>query len=522
MSTHVDILATELVAAGVTHAFGVAGSGSSYALIGALGECGVVYQPVGHEAAAAMMAGAACRAGDVRAAAITIKGPGFANLVPGIVSNHYEQRPAITVSEAYAPDAPPSAQHKRMDHAGALAATAKGAAYAGGNPEPLRNVIELARTETPGPVHVELCAAAVDQPHRDFSAAAGDPVATGTVDAVLDRIASAKRPALLLGSVVTRRVSGVDWAAVGVPVATTAAAKGAIDETSPAAAGVATGERGELSPETAVLARADLIIGVGLRSREMVRSAPLPVPTVIVDVFGGAAHAGFDADMVAVVENLESATGRIVEALRAVAPWGGELVAARNAAIHKRLSDSWLPYAVFQSVTRHAPEAVLVLDTGLFSIVGECAWPARRPELFCGSSVGRFMGTGIPTALGISLVERRLVVAVIGDGGARPYLPELRIAATENLPLLVVVMADGRFGTIAQADPAGRLMDPALGTGDLSWEKLGEGFGLEAVVARSPEQADAAMASWAARPRPLLLEARFDPSAYVAMVGGLR
>src|SRR3989344_2101615 len=113
---HIAKLAEALSEQKIKWAFGVTGGGASLELITALNEKGIKYYPVAHEAAAVMMAGACSKDGITRAAAITIKGPGFANALPGILSNNYEARPAITISEAYSPATPAHKTHKRLDH----------------------------------------------------------------------------------------------------------------------------------------------------------------------------------------------------------------------------------------------------------------------------------------------------------------------------------------------------------------------------------------------------------------------
>ncbi len=61
MSDVMKDLAQLLKEQGVEHAFGVTGSGNSWNLIDHLENCGVKYHPVAHEAAGALMAGAATR-----------------------------------------------------------------------------------------------------------------------------------------------------------------------------------------------------------------------------------------------------------------------------------------------------------------------------------------------------------------------------------------------------------------------------------------------------------------------------
>ena len=86
MIERIELLATLLVENGLRYVFGVTGSGSSLRLITELETRGVPYYPAAHEASAALMAGAVTRASGQLSASVSIKGPGLANMVPGIVS----------------------------------------------------------------------------------------------------------------------------------------------------------------------------------------------------------------------------------------------------------------------------------------------------------------------------------------------------------------------------------------------------------------------------------------------------
>ena len=88
-------LADALVERGLRHAFGVTGSGASMALIMGLESRGVAYHGVAHEAAAAIMAGTVASTSGRPSVSISIKGPGLANMLPGVAFNHFEGNPAL-------------------------------------------------------------------------------------------------------------------------------------------------------------------------------------------------------------------------------------------------------------------------------------------------------------------------------------------------------------------------------------------------------------------------------------------
>lgn len=524
-SDHIAQLAGQLKTHGVEKAFGVVGSGPSLRLVLTLESAGVRYYPVAHEAAAALMAGACCRFGLTRGAAITIKGPGFVNLLPAMLSNLYENRPALTISEAYPPDTPRSRAHKRAEHQILSSSLVKGFAFWDGEAGTSSALLRLAADEVAGPVHLELAA----KPVSGISVANRPcppprPVDEALLEKVIQNIRLSQRPALVLGSPAWRRLPGIRWDKAGVPVCTTAAGKGAVDETSPVAGGVVTGEIKELSPETVVLDHADLIIGIGLRNTEVILAQPYAAPLILLDFIDGDLHQGFETVLSLIATDLHAAVDQLLVEL-ARRSWGEAVIAERASRLSEALlSGKWLPAPVFQLLQAAlGPEAVLVLDTGLFCTIGETVWRSTSPRTFCGSSVGRFMGTALPTAIGVALSESAgPVVAVCGDGGLRPYLPEIRLAVEHQLPLLLVLMTDGRYGTIAAGAPPGAKDHPALMIQNPHWWPVLAAMGCAARPVASLAELDRALGEWNFRQGPLFLEMAFDPQLYQTMTEKLR
>ncbi len=476
---HITCLAEGIVEGGIEYAFGVTGSGPSLTLIRALEERGVAYYPVSHEAAAVMMAGACCRYGATKAAAIGIKGPGFANFVPGILSNLYEGRPALTITEAYSPSAPVFAKHKRLDHRSVCSTIVKGAEFVDAAGEALRKLLSKACKEYPGPVHLDLCPQPVDTCSEYTEQLSGDAsTQEAELGQILYLIEKASCPAVILGSMVTRRLKPGIVDRLKVPVFTTASAKGAMDENGLYAGGVITGVGKEISPEKLVLGKADLVVAVGLRNNEVVQARFLPARAVLLDVIGEDRHEGFDAEARFLAPDISFAIELVISALQDK-EWGAEEISLLRKAEEQELHiDQWLPPCVFLHVQQRVHDPLLVLDTGLFCTVGEIVWRVSRPENFCGSSNGRFMGTAIPTAIGAALSSPgKTVVCVVGDGGVGPYVAEIKLAVQMKLPVLFVLMSDGLYGTIARSGAHDGLRANAFTIKDPVWWRAVESMG---------------------------------------------
>lgn len=515
--------ADAVAAAGLIRAFGITGSGASLGLIDRLMQHGIEYVPVMHEASAALMAGAAGNDGSPGACAITIRGPGFINLAPGLLSNLYEGRACLTLSESLGSTAPRHRQHKRLDQEAASRQLVKAYATCDERAENVDWLLRHARSEYPGPVHMDIGPGPemLRQVFQEPSFTV-DP-AKDMLQGVLDQIDSSSRPALVLGSLVKRCPPELGWSSLRLPVLTTAAGKGAVDEASEWAGGVITGEVKALSPETTILAHADLVVGIGLRNTEMVKAAPFGCPLVIVDSVRGH-DAGFGAAHSLLGVNITEAVPGILQALQAKS-WGAEHVRVAREKVREAVSNgSWTPGHAFRVLSEHrAVNATLVPDTGFFCTIAETVWPASTPASFHGSSVGRFMGLSIPSAMGVAIADpQRTIYCCFGDGGVAPYIGELPLAVERKLPILFVFFTDGRYGSVASFAPSSPGLDRVYTFQGRHWIDVFSAMGLDVHRANSPERMACVLSDWDRSRGPAFLELRFDPDSYAQAALPLR
>lgn len=528
IKNHINEFAQNLAQAGIRYAFGVAGGGASLELITALVDKGISFYPVAHEAAGALMAGACCRRGKPEAIAISIKGPGFANLLPGIISNYFENRSAITVSEAFGPATPSSQMHKRLTHRDLVAPLVKGCGVVSGDEAAVKSSLRIASEEIPGPIHFDLYNEPAEEPFLQFNAKANILSLASDTDVrkLLSLIQNSRHPAVILGSLAVRRLSEIKWGDLKIPTVTTAAAKGCLDENTPFASGVITGEIKELSPETAILKKADLIIAFGLRNTEMVRPVKFDAPLAIIDTIQQNLFEGFDAEAVLIVSDIKSAAQQILDALRTKV-WGEEAIASYRQALDKELfSEKWMPAAIFQHFNNRLDSGeTLVLDTGLFCTIGETIWKAAAPENFIGNSNSRFMGVSVPTAIGTAISNpSKKIICVAGDGGIRPYIAEIKLAVEAKLPILFVLMSDNGYGTIAQSASGKNLYAPAYAISNASWWQAVEKMGCPSQFIDSLESLSCCLDYWLRQEEkgPFFIEMSFNPEKYAAMTLKLR
>jgi acetolactate synthase-1/2/3 large subunit len=306
-----------------------------------------------------------------------------------------------------------------------------------------------------------------------------------------------------------------------IPVFTTVAGKGAIDETLPCAAGVFTNSAGSYAPESKILPMADLVVGLGLRTTEIIDIKTLPAPLILLDELADRAR-GLEA----VAEVTITTEGFLkILALLGSKEWGDSDITAAKIVLESRLEICrWLPPSAFRTIQKVLPASSLFfLDTGSFCTIGEHVLSARHPLQVMGSALGRAMGVTLPTAIGAALAARGTpIVAVVGDGGVRMYPDTITIAVREKLPLLVLLMTDGFFSSIRQGAVKQRLSQNCLRLDSSCWTSMFQALGCPAERIESLVALEKALQAWNMSTGPLFLELVFDADAYMAMTEGIR
>jgi acetolactate synthase-1/2/3 large subunit len=125
------------------------------------------------------------------------------------------------------------------------------------------------------------------------------------------------------------------------------------------------------------------------------------------------------------------------------------------------------------------------------------------------------MGYGVPAAIAAKVVHpERTVVCVSGDGDFLMSGHELAAAVQEELPIVVLVVNNGMYGTIRMHQERlfpGRVMGTDLVNPDFAaWARA---FGVHGDVVLRSEDFPDAFERALAEPRPSLLELRVDPEA---------
>ena len=154
-------------------------------------------------------------------------------------------------------------------------------------------------------------------------------------------------------------------------------------------------------------------------------------------------------------------------------------------------------------------DGILVDEVTQMGFAARLAYPVHKPRTFLSPGYQDNLGWGFATALGAADARRDVpVVAISGDGGFMFTANEMSTAVRHNIPLTVIVFADGAFGNvrrIQQEKYGNRVIASDLANPD--FVKFAESFGAAAERARNPEELRAALhRSIARRNGPTLIE----------------
>jgi len=512
----IDDLAYDVAHSGIKYAFGIPGSGRSLQLVHQLLENEVQFITTHFEGSAALMAGTIGRLSGQPGIVLSIKGPGFTNMIPGLTVCSLENFPIVAAIEAYADDIPTSVAHKRMNHSAIGKEIIKSFSRISKTRSTFSDCAAYSLAETPGPVVIELIEEGNTTNNFPVSNLENCSISNGLLKA-LDK---ANKPAIIAGSFAKRSQLANYLEDLKIPIFSTVSSKGLISETGPYAAGIYTGVGLSDTLECQILSKADLVIGIGLRNSEVLAARPFASQAFNIDYPLVDLHTGFEFSETASLQNFYD----IFDQLRGF-EWGHSLIdeTALQMQIHLQTSE-FVPFHVYRAIRHKFNDKVrLVVDTGLFCTIAEHAWTSENPNDFLCAGNSRYMGTGLPMGIASSLYDREIpTVVALGDGGIGMYIAEAKIASQYQLPLLILLLSDQGFGSIRKEAITQNLNTGPLLMDNPSWVRTFESFNIPAMQVTNEAEFSQAISNWVPNTGPLFIECVFDPNVYMEMTDKLR
>jgi acetolactate synthase-1/2/3 large subunit len=327
-------------------------------------------------------------------------------------------------------------------------------------PATIATAFELLRTGRPGPIAIsipnDLLGTRVETRVPPRAPGVRPPCHVADVEAAARALADADRPLIVAGGGIVAAGAERELTALArrlqAPVVTTVSGRGALDERDALWHGVLPDRRATAGALTA----ADVVLAVGtkLGHRSMEKLG--------VGLGGGGqtlVHLDLDPGVIgrqyktriAIVGDARDGLARLVAALGSGPPrsrWDAGRLAALRADTGPRYTAEVA--AAIGALRRALPDdAVVVNDQTGLTYWMEHRFPVHAPRTFLYPTGSAVLGYALPAAIGAQLARPdRRVLAVAGDGGFMFSVAELATAVKYRLPIVVLVVNDGRFGAI--------------------------------------------------------------------------
>jgi acetolactate synthase I/II/III large subunit len=525
-----QILVDQLAVHGADLAFCVPGE-SFLAVLDGLYESPVKLIVCRHEGGAANMADAYGKLTGRPGICIVTRGPGAAHASVGVHTAFQDSTPLILLVGQVASAEEEREAFQEVDYRRMFGPLAKWVAQVERTeriPEFLARAFATATSGRPGPVVLalpeDMLAAETDvSDARRYVPAQAHP---GDLGPLRELLAGAERPfAIIGGGGFSARASNdlrTFLEANDLPAGAAFRRQDTLDNDSPSYAGdVGIG----INPKLAARVRdADLLLVVGPRLGEMTTSGYtlLDVPTprqALVHVHPGAEELSrVYQPTLPILSGMEQ-FGAAVRDLRVEPRWGGWRAAAR-ADYEEWRRHGAMPGAVdygeviAQLRERLPADTIVCNGAGNFSVWVHRFWHYHTYPSQLAPTSGA-MGYGVPAAVAAKAVApERTVLCFAGDGDFLMTGQELATAVQYELPILIVVVNNGMYGTIRMHQERhypGRVVGTDLRNPDFA--AYARAFGAHGETVERTEEFAQALERALAAGRPALLELRIDPEA---------
>jgi acetolactate synthase I/II/III large subunit len=532
--TGARILVDQLVVHGVDTVFCVPGE-SYIAALDALRDAPIRLVVARHEAGAANMAEAYGKLTGRPGICFATRAPGATHAATGVYTAFQDSTPLILFVGQVPRGHRGREAFQELDYAAAFGSYSKWVdevQQPGSFPETTAHAFQTALSGRPGPVVVALPEDVLGARAEVPDAAPRVPVqaAPSAADLALLRelLGAAERPLVVVGGGGWSTQAAADLQgfaeANGLPVATSFRRQDYVDNASPSYAGVLT-----IGHDPALASRlrdADLLLVVGSRlgdipTRGYTTLEPPRTPQTLVHVHAHADELGrvFEPDLPIVSSSPEFlAAARALEPVEAArrAAWTESARADFISGLRHRRGPGELDLGdVIEHLRERLPDdAILTNGAGNYTVWCHLYYVFRSYRTQLAPCSGA-MGYGIPAALAAKVVlPERTVVCVSGDGDFLMSGHEFAAAVQEKLPIVVLVVNNGMYGTIRMHQERlfpGRVVGTDLVNPDfVAWARAFGAYG--ELVVRSKDFPDALQRALG-QDRPALLELRVDPEA---------
>lgn len=480
-----------------------------------------------HESGASFMADADAKLAGGPAVAMATRGPGAANLSIGVHTAHQDSTPMIVLLGDVESPLSYRGAFQEVNLAAFYAPITKlslAATRSDRMPELIDHALRVATSGRPGPVMISmpadlLAGEAQDAPAIGHARQPPRPrPSREELEGIARMLETADHPVIIAGG--GARPARDELVQVAERYGTGVYAAFRRQDVFPNDHGLYLGHLGVNPPEETLedLKQADAVLVVGCRLNQMTTlqytlptsaarviqidlepSAHSSVPTAV-EVVGdarNALHDLLDRHATTPDRNWNSGHARFLDSV-AVGP--------------SRATTGVDPAHVISAMASAFPDdTVITSDAGNFSGFLYQHWLFRHPNTQAAPTNGA-MGYAVPGAVGAKLARpRQRVVAVVGDGGFLMTGQEIETAVRYGIPITVVMMRNGLYGTIAlhQARRYGRTAGCDIG--DFDGAAYARSMGAQGISVSQPSELGDAFAAAASSESVTVLDVSIDP-----------
>lgn len=457
--TNVELLVRTLEKTGVRWVFGVP-SGPVLPLIEALRESPIEFILTASETSAGFMATTVGALTGIPGTCVSTLGPGATNMATGVGCAWLDRSPLVAITCNVETSWIDRRVQMRIDHHALFKPITKGtyALRSGGLADVLAEALMVAKTEPPGPVHLDLpqdvaTDTTTEVPKERKLRHSLPELPDRIFRQISNALGKSKKPLVVTGLTFSRcgdREGLLRFIEKhDLPFVSTLHGKGFLPENHPNWVGVL--GRARRTDVQSFVHKADLVITVGydpieINYEEWIGSTP------VIHLSTERAEVGREVKMLLnEVGDLDLAIARLNEIQPVVNEWSDMEREAHRHTLEKALRPATGGFGAHQvlDVLRNKlpAEGILAYDVGAHTHQIATQWRTDLPGTCLGTNGWSSMGYGMPAAYAAKLIHpNRKVVGVVGDGGFQMTVGELALARRQGLAVPIVVLNDGWLG----------------------------------------------------------------------------
>ncbi|MES3031693.1 MAG: acetolactate synthase large subunit [Patescibacteria group bacterium] len=493
-----EVLVECLEANGVSYIFGVPGE-ENLTFLEAVRKSKITFITTRHEQAATFMAATIGRLTGKVGVALSTLGPGATNLMTGVAYAQLGGFPLLVITGQKGIRKSKQGKFQIVDIVGMMKPVTKfSAIVTKGEDVPImvQKAINLAETEFPGAVHLEL---PEDIAEESCDAVPLVPVEINypvadekSITLALQEIEKSEHPIIILGGGVNRKSLRKEVQAfldkTGIPFISTQMGKGAMDETSELYIGTTALSKGDFVHQA--LQKSDAIILIG---HDVINTPPTiltpethPNSKIIhVNFFSSKAKDVYipTHEIIGYISNTLS---MLTQKIKVNPSWDFSYflqvrdILKKDIAKYSQATDFPLrPERIIADMNRILPsDGALALDNGMYKIyIGRNFITRERNGMLLDNALAT-MGAGLPSGIALKILyPKKKVIVVAGDGGIMMSIGELETAVRLGIDLVVLILDDSGYGMISWKQKRMSLPDFGISFNNPDFVMLAKSFG---------------------------------------------